>query len=174
MSKARLANSGTGQIDRREAPHTRIMLPPNLGWGRKRGRGIPARQVVHPIIENEVIPPSQPPGGGTTDVIAAMLHQAMESLLQKVRTQSRVNAMSERGDSHNQNEQPLGKLIQEFLELKLPVLTGASETEDPQLFLDGTQKALDVLECTSARSVALADYCLQDVAEEWFKPFKAG
>lgn len=78
----------------------------------------------------------------------------------------RVSAILERGDRHNRNEVPLGKLIREFLELKPIVFRGASEIENRQLFLDGIQKALDTLECSSARSVALAAYCLQDVAEE--------
>ncbi|XP_059315659.1 uncharacterized protein LOC132066351 [Lycium ferocissimum] len=77
-------------------------------------------------------------------------------------------------NGHNQPDEPLRRSIREFLDMKPPVFTGASETEDPLLFLDGIQKALDALECSSTRSVELAAYCLQDIAEDWFKSLKAG
>lgn len=66
----------------------------------------------------------------------------------------------------NQSDEPLHRVIQEFLELKPPVFTGDSEVEDPLLFLDGIQKTLDALECSSTKSTELATYCLQDIAQE--------
>ncbi|MCD9642210.1 hypothetical protein HAX54_028896 [Datura stramonium] len=69
----------------------RVMLPPNLGWGRRRGRGIPTEQTVNSVTENVVIPPSQPQNGTTADMIAAMFQQAMESLVEKIQTQPQTS-----------------------------------------------------------------------------------
>ncbi|MCD7467650.1 hypothetical protein HAX54_005200 [Datura stramonium] len=63
--------------------------------GRRRGRGIPARQTVDPVTENMVIPPSQPQHGTTANMIASMIQQAMEILVEKMQTQPRVNMMPE-------------------------------------------------------------------------------
>ncbi|KAH0682296.1 hypothetical protein KY289_020048 [Solanum tuberosum] len=152
----------------------KVVLPPNLGWGRKRGRGIPTRQAPDPVVEENVIPPPQSQNDTTADTIAIMLQQAMESLVGKIQAQPRESTLLEANKGHNQCNEPLRRSIREFLELKPPVFTGASEVEDPLLFLDGIRKALDTLECSSTRSVKLVAYCLQDIIEEWFKSFKAG
>ncbi|KAH0757381.1 hypothetical protein KY290_020874 [Solanum tuberosum] len=152
----------------------RVVLPPNLGWGRKRGRGIPTRQAPDPVVEEEVIPPLQSQNDTTVDTIATMLQQAMESLVGKIQAQPRESTLPGANKGHNQCNEPLHRSIREFLELKPPVFMGASEAEGLLLFLDGIWKALDTLECSSTRSVALPAYCLQDIAGEWFKSFKAG
>ncbi|XP_059303298.1 uncharacterized protein LOC132055471 [Lycium ferocissimum] len=126
----------------------RVMLPPNLRWGRRRGRGLSARQTIDPVEEAEETPPSQPQTGTTADAIAAMFQQAMESLVERIQTQPRAGMMPGGYNGHNQPDEPLRRSIREFLDMKPPVFTGASETEDPLLFLDGIQKALDALECS--------------------------
>ncbi|MCD9641378.1 hypothetical protein HAX54_027544 [Datura stramonium] len=94
----------------------RFMLPPNLGWGRRRGRGIPARQTVDPITENVVIPLSQPQNGTTANMIATMFQQAMESLVEKIQTQPQVNMMPEGNNGHNQSDEPLRKFIRRLID----------------------------------------------------------
>ncbi|WMV54710.1 hypothetical protein MTR67_048095 [Solanum verrucosum] len=54
--------------------------------------------------------------------------------------------------------------LQEFLKLKSPKFTGSDSSADPQSFLDGTFKALRALGCSSERSVELAAYKLEDMA----------
>lgn len=55
--------SGIGPADRHEAAKAtadRFMLPPTLGWGQRTSQGIPARQVIDPISDEEMKPPPQP------------------------------------------------------------------------------------------------------------------
>ncbi|KAK6776052.1 hypothetical protein RDI58_027053 [Solanum bulbocastanum] len=134
---------------------------------------MPARQAVDLVVEEEVIPTPQSQNDTTADTIATMLQQAMESLVGNIQVKPRESPLSGGNKGHDQCNEPLRKSIREFLELKPPVFTGASEAEDPLLFLDGIQKSLDTLECSSTRSVELAAYCLQDITEESFKSFKA-
>ncbi|MCD7472498.1 hypothetical protein HAX54_013754 [Datura stramonium] len=72
-----------------------------------RGRGIPAKQTVDLITENVVIPPWQPQNGTTADMIATMFQQEMESLVEKIQTQPRVNMIPEGNIGHNQSDEPL-------------------------------------------------------------------
>ncbi|XP_070032913.1 uncharacterized protein [Nicotiana tomentosiformis] len=58
--------------------------------------------------------------------------------------------------------------LQEFLKLKSPKFTGYDNSADPQSFLDGTLKALRALGCSSERSVDLATYKLEDMANTWY------
>ncbi|KAH0746309.1 hypothetical protein KY285_007966 [Solanum tuberosum] len=75
----------------------------------------------------------------------------MESLVGNIQAKPRESTLSGSNKGHNQCNEPLRRSIREFLELKPPVFTGASEAEDPLLFLDGIQKALDALECSTTR-----------------------
>ncbi|MCD9638455.1 hypothetical protein HAX54_022453, partial [Datura stramonium] len=80
-----------------------------------------------------VIPPSQPQNGTTADMTNVMFQKTIESLVEKIQTQRRVNMMPGENNKYNQSEEPLH----------------------------------------STRSVELAAYHLQDIAEKWFKSFKA-
>ncbi|KAK4708658.1 hypothetical protein R3W88_029583 [Solanum pinnatisectum] len=122
---------------------------------------MPARQAVDLVNDT------------TVDTIATMLQQAMESLVGNIQVKPRESTLPGGNKGHNQCNEPLCRLIREFLKLKPPMFMGDSEAEDPLLFLDGIRKASDALECFSTRSVKLAAYCLQDIAEESFKSFKA-
>ncbi|MCD7457784.1 hypothetical protein HAX54_036162 [Datura stramonium] len=88
----------------------RVILPPNLGCDRRRVRGILAEQTIDPVIENVVIPPSQPQNGTTADMIAAIFQQVMESLVEKIQTQPRVNMIPKGNNGHNQSDEPLRSL----------------------------------------------------------------
>ncbi|MCD9646201.1 hypothetical protein HAX54_035878, partial [Datura stramonium] len=60
-----------------------------------------------PVTENVVIPPSQPQNGTTADMIDTMFQQAMESLVEKIHKQPRVNMMPEGNNGHNQSDESL-------------------------------------------------------------------
>ncbi|KAH0712405.1 hypothetical protein KY289_008364 [Solanum tuberosum] len=115
----------------------RVVLPPNLGWGRRRGRGMPGRQTTDLVVEEDVIPPLQSPNDTTADMITTMLQQAMESLVGKIQVKPQESTLSRGNKGHNQCNGRLCRSIREFLELKPHVFMGASEAGDPLLFLDG-------------------------------------
>lgn len=54
----------------------------------------------------------------------------------KIQAQPQESMMLGGRNGHNQFDKPLRRSILEFLELKPPPFTGASEAKDPLLFLD--------------------------------------
>ncbi|XP_075112245.1 uncharacterized protein LOC142182153 [Nicotiana tabacum] len=64
--------------------------------------------------------------------------------------------------------------IKEFLKLKSPKFTGSDNSADPQSFLDGTLKALRALRCSSERTVELAAYKLEDMANTLYETVLLG
>lgn len=95
-----------------------------------------------------------------------MFQEAMEILVGKIQAQPRESTLPGGNKGHNQCNEPFHTPIREFLEFKPPLFMGASKVKEPLLFLDGIQKALVALECSSTRSVELVAYCLQHIAKE--------
>ncbi|XP_070050506.1 uncharacterized protein [Nicotiana tomentosiformis] len=58
--------------------------------------------------------------------------------------------------------------VPDFINLDLPVFTGADPNEDPQVFIDRMQRTLGVMKASATESVELASYRLQDVAVNWY------
>lgn len=61
-----------------------------------------------------------------------------------------------------------------FLKLKPSVFMGEDVNEDPQWFLDGSEKACVALGCSSVRRVDLVTYRLHGKADEWWTTWKVG
>ena len=64
--------------------------------------------------------------------------------------------------------------IKSFLKLNPPTFFGNPFTNDPQLFLDCTNKVLRTLKCPSGRVVELVTYNLNGPAEYWYKTILEG
>ncbi|XP_070040004.1 uncharacterized protein [Nicotiana tomentosiformis] len=62
--------------------------------------------------------------------------------------------------------------VRDFINLDLPVFTGADPNEDPQVFIDRMQRTLRVMKATLTESVELASYRLQDVAVNWYESWE--
>ena len=58
--------------------------------------------------------------------------------------------------------------IQDFLRLKTPGFSG-EEGEDPQRFLEETEKMVRRLSCSEARVIELVGITLKDIAWEWYQ-----
>ncbi|EOY08406.1 Uncharacterized protein TCM_022818 [Theobroma cacao] len=64
--------------------------------------------------------------------------------------------------------------LPDFLKLKPPSFSGSDALEKPQVFLDKMEKICKALGCSSVRSVELAAFRLEDVAQEWYSSLCKG
>ncbi|WRX15370.1 zinc finger protein [Theobroma cacao] len=64
--------------------------------------------------------------------------------------------------------------LPDFLKLKSPSFLGFDASEKPQIFLDKMEKICKALGCSSVRSVELAAFRLEDVAQEWYSSLCRG
>lgn len=64
--------------------------------------------------------------------------------------------------------------LREFLKLKPLVFSREEGNEDPQWFLDRSEKACVALGCTSERKVELVSYQLQGKTNDWWKTWSGG
>ncbi|EOY03326.1 DNA/RNA polymerases superfamily protein [Theobroma cacao] len=78
---------------------------------------------------------------------------------------------------HQHHEEERGHLdisLPDFLKLKPPTFSGSDASEKPQVFLDKMEKICKALGCSSVRSVELAAFQLEDVAQEWYSSLCRG
>ncbi|XP_056166339.1 uncharacterized protein LOC130137868 [Syzygium oleosum] len=66
----------------------------------------------------------------------------------------------------------MSKLVEQFLKLKPPKFNGKGDPEAAPRWVEGLEKAFEVLGCTEAEKVTLAIYQLQDNADDWWKATK--
>ncbi|WRX29260.1 Retrotransposon gag domain - like 10 [Theobroma cacao] len=64
--------------------------------------------------------------------------------------------------------------LPDFLKLKPPSFSGSDASEKPQVFLDKMEKICKALGCSSVRSLELATFRLEDVAQEWYSSLCRG
>ncbi|XP_021297943.1 uncharacterized protein LOC110426931 [Herrania umbratica] len=61
-----------------------------------------------------------------------------------------------------------------FMKLKLPFFTGSTVGEDPRRFLDTMESICRALGASSTRSVTLASFHLENVAQQWIASYMRG
>ncbi|WRX25692.1 Reverse transcriptase domain - like 10 [Theobroma cacao] len=64
--------------------------------------------------------------------------------------------------------------LPDFLKLKPSSFSGSDASKKPQIFLDKMEKICEALGCSSTRSVELAAFRLEDVAQEWYGYLRRG
>ncbi|WRX29424.1 Reverse transcriptase domain - like 10 [Theobroma cacao] len=64
--------------------------------------------------------------------------------------------------------------LPDFLKLKPPSFSGSDASEKPQVFLDKMEKICKALGCSNVRSVELAAFRLEYVAQEWYSSLCRG
>ncbi|WMV24899.1 hypothetical protein MTR67_018284 [Solanum verrucosum] len=127
--------------------------------------------------ERSASPPPTSQENATTGVLASM-QKAIESLVNRMDRQERDGQHNVAAtQTHAPFQTPARTYtfgnkevpLQEFLKLKSPKFTRSDSSADPQSFLDGKVKALRALGCSSERSVELATYKLEDMANTWYE-----
>ncbi|XP_030442515.1 uncharacterized protein LOC115664770 [Syzygium oleosum] len=67
---------------------------------------------------------------------------------------------------------PMSKLVEQFLKLKPPKFNGKGDPEAAPRWVEDLEKAFDMLGCTDTEMVTLAEYRLQENANDWWKATK--
>ncbi|EOX94115.1 Uncharacterized protein TCM_003326 [Theobroma cacao] len=103
--------------------------------------------------------------------VVEMMATRMEDIQRVVEGRPTVQeSPSSQGQAdHQHHEEEKGHLdisLPDFLKLKPPTFTGSDASEKPQVFLDKMEKICKALGCSSVRSVELAAFQLEDVAQE--------
>ncbi|WRX29259.1 Reverse transcriptase domain - like 10 [Theobroma cacao] len=105
--------------------------------------------------------------------VVEMMTTRMEDIQRVVEGRPTVQeSPSSQGQAdHQHHEEERGHLdisLPDFLKLKPPTFSGSDASEKPQVFLDKMEKICKALGCSSVRSVELAAFQLEDVAQEWY------
>ncbi|EOX94096.1 Uncharacterized protein TCM_003239 [Theobroma cacao] len=111
--------------------------------------------------------------------VVEMMATRMEDIQRVVEGRPTVQeSPSSQGQAdHQHHEEERGHLdisLPDFLKLKPPTFSGSDASEKPQVFLDKMEKICKALGCSSVRSVELAAFQLEDVAQEWFSSLCRG
>ncbi|KAL3744928.1 hypothetical protein ACJRO7_014093 [Eucalyptus globulus] len=64
---------------------------------------------------------------------------------------------------------PIHKLVEHFLKLQPPKFTGTGDPEAATRWIEGLEKAFELLKCSAEEKVTLAVYQMQEVASTWWK-----
>ncbi|EOY31660.1 Uncharacterized protein TCM_038639 [Theobroma cacao] len=111
--------------------------------------------------------------------VVEMMATRMEDIQRVVEGRPTVQeSPSSQGQAdHQHHEEERGHLdisLPDFLKLKPPTFSGSDASEKPQVFLDKMEKICKALGCSSVRSVELATFQLEDVAQEWYSSLCRG
>ncbi|XP_070014085.1 uncharacterized protein [Nicotiana sylvestris] len=124
----------------------------------------PIEGTTIPPIDTHVPPPALASGSSISD---GDLRGAIPMLTQLEASQAQrsnvaPSSSSQQGDSTSSR-------VNRFLQLDLPVISGANLEEDPQDFIDEMHKTLRVMRATETEGVELVAYHLKGVAYSWFE-----
>ncbi|PHT32968.1 Omega-6 fatty acid desaturase, endoplasmic reticulum [Capsicum baccatum] len=113
---------------------------------------------------------SSPPEGPSINAVDRDLRDAVQLLTRIVAGQVQGQAIPTTGSSGTDRAASLR--TQDFLKLDPPTFTGSDINEDPQDFVDQTQRALDVMHISGKEMVELAAYRLKGEAILWYEDWK--
>ncbi|XP_059290705.1 uncharacterized protein LOC132044233 [Lycium ferocissimum] len=87
-------------------------------------------------------------------------------------TQMLATQAGQQSRSYEYPDRAASARARDFLTLSPPEFKGTDPNADPQEFIDGMQRTLDIMRASATESVELASYRLQGIAINWFQSWK--
>ncbi|XP_059285577.1 uncharacterized protein LOC132039043 [Lycium ferocissimum] len=87
-------------------------------------------------------------------------------------TQILATQAGQQDRSHEYPDRAASARARDFLTLSPPEFKGTDPNADPQEFIDGMQRTLNVMQASATESVELASYRLQGIAINWYQSWR--